>query len=540
LTPTERAIASLPSHLRRFAVAQEYDAYTPRDHAVWRHVVRRLVAHLADKAHESYLRGLEETGIGTERIPRLDEMNERLSRVGWSAVAVRGFIPPATFTELQSRAVLAIAADIRSHEHVEYTPAPDIIHESAGHAPILADPRYAEYLRRCGEVGFKAIAATGDQALFEAVRHLSIVKEDPAATAEEVRLAEERLAAAAESRGRPSESARASRLYWWTAEYGLVGSPDRPRLYGAGLLSSLGESAHCLGPGVERVPLDEGCADQDYDITRMQPRLFVAKDFDHLFDVLERFAATLSFRVGGDVGLEEAELAGTVNHLVLAGGTEVTGRVVRRIRGARPAGPALAAAAALLEGPVLVSQGGRARGRPFAGPALVAFGGGAGPIPPGRFRLALPTGLSLEGFSVDGIEVVDLRGTLGGRLLDLPRWGLLLRSPSLPSVAGGPGDPEAWDGWFGVLGSFGEGGGEARARAHKTSSLDPRAAALYEAVRAARESGAPDPARVSRLRAQAAAFAEEWLLDAEVAELEAAGAAPRASERVPALGTPRS
>jgi phenylalanine-4-hydroxylase len=83
-------------------------------------------------------------------------MNARLGRVGWAAVAVRGFIPPAVFTELQSRRVLAIAADVRTHEHIEYTPAPDIVHESAGHAPFIADPRYAEYLQRCGEVGFRA------------------------------------------------------------------------------------------------------------------------------------------------------------------------------------------------------------------------------------------------------------------------------------------------------------------------------------------------------------------------------------------------
>src|SRR5512136_2573462 len=317
MTPTERAIAALPVHLRRFVVAQDYAAYTPRDHAVWRHVLRRLTAHLAGRAHPRYLAGLAATGIGTEAIPSIDEMNVKLARAGWSAVAVRGFIPPAVFTELQSRRVLAIAADIRSHEHVEYTPAPDIIHESAGHAPILADDRYAEYLRRCGEVGWKAIASQADEALFQAVRQLSVAKEDPTATPEEVALAVQRLAAAAASRRDVSESARASRLYWWTAEYGLVGSLEHPRLYGAGLLSSLGESAHCLTPAVRKEWLTARCADADYDITEMQPRLFVTPDFDALFDVLEEFSAGLSFRVGGDHGLAEAERSGAVNHLVL-------------------------------------------------------------------------------------------------------------------------------------------------------------------------------------------------------------------------------
>ena len=95
MTPTERAIAALPPHLRRFVVAQDYAAYTPRDQAVWRHVLRRLTTHLAGRAHPRYLAGLAATGIGLDAIPSLDEMNVKLARAGWSAVAVRGFIPPA-------------------------------------------------------------------------------------------------------------------------------------------------------------------------------------------------------------------------------------------------------------------------------------------------------------------------------------------------------------------------------------------------------------------------------------------------------------
>ncbi len=390
---------ALPAHLRRFVVDQDWDAYTPRDHAVWRHVLRRLVAQLRDRAHESYARGLDATGIGTERIPRLDEMNERLSRFGWSAVAVRGFIPPSVFTELQSRRVLAIAADIRSHEHVAYTPAPDIIHESAGHAPILADPRYAEYVRRCGEVGGKAIASVADDAVFQAIRQLSVAKEDPEATPDELRLAGERLAAATAAQREPSESTRASRLYWWTAEYGLVGSPERPRLYGAGLLSSLGESLHCLSPAVRKEPLTAACADVAYDITEMQPRLFVTPDFDALFEVLEEFSSGMAWRVGGDHGLEEALRAGTVNHLALSSGLEVTGRVVRLVPGERSAGPGLHTALVQVEGPLMLSRGGVAEGRPIDEPALVATGTDA-PVLPGRFRLDLSTGLALEGLSV--------------------------------------------------------------------------------------------------------------------------------------------
>jgi phenylalanine-4-hydroxylase len=517
-TPTERAIAGLPPHLRRFVVEQDHGAYTPRDHAVWRHILRRLTAHLRDRAHPRYLAGLEATGIEVERIPSLDEMNVKLARVGWSAVAVRGFIPPAVFTELQSRRVLAIAADIRTHEHIEYTPAPDIVHESAGHAPFIADPVYADYLQRSGEVGFRAIASTEDQAVFEAIRSLSVVKEDPSAGPEEVALAEQRLEAAAASVRYVSESTRASRLYWWTAEYGLVGALDAPRLYGAGLLSSIGEAVHCLTPAVRKLPLTAACADVAYDITRMQPQLFVARDFDQLFEVLDELAATLSWKRGGDHGLEEAHRARSVNHLVLSRGRELSGRVVGRVAAATEVAPGLRTALARLDGPVLVSRGGVAQGKPWPGDVVVAFGGAELPER-GAFELSLPSGLTLQGFAVGGGEVVNLRGAIAGRPLELPSWALLFVSEDLRSVAGGPADPGAWDRWFGELSSFGEGEGEARARAHKAEALPPRLAALYAEVRRLREAGAASRERLAAIREAAGAYPEDWLLRAEVDEL---------------------
>ncbi|MBP1772850.1 MAG: Phenylalanine-4-hydroxylase [Holophagaceae bacterium] len=518
-SPTQRAIQRLPAHLRRYVVDQDYGAYTPRDQAVWRHILARLTHRLTTTAHESYLAGLAATGIGLERIPSLDDMNERLQHLGWSAVGVRGFIPPAVFTELQSLGVLAIAADIRSHEHIGYTPAPDIVHESAGHAPILADRRYAKYLKRCGEAGFRAIASVEDQAVYEAIRNLSVVKEDPAAQPEEITLAEERLRAAGASRRYVSESTRASRLYWWTAEYGLVGDLAQPKLYGAGLLSSLGEAEHCLTDAVKKVPLSLACADTEYDITRMQPQLFVARDFDQLFEVLEAFEATLGWRRGGDHGLEEALRARTVNHLVLDGGLELTGKVVARTPARRELRPGLGTALVRLEGPVLLSRDGRAEGRPWPGEALVAFGSADLPRR-GEFSLDLPSGLFLTGFRVGEHEVINLRGHQDGRPLDLPSWALLLLSEGLPSVAGGPADPGAWDQWFGDPGSLAEGEAEAQARERKASSLPEDVAQLYRDIRALREGGSPDPADVQALRARSSAHPDEWLLQAELAELE--------------------
>ncbi len=517
MTPTERAIRALPKHLQRYVVSQDYAAYTPRDQAVWRHILRRLTVHLKDKAHPSYLKGLDATGIGLERIPSLDEMNEKLHSLGWSAVAVRGFIPPSVFTELQALGVLAIAADIRAYQHVDYTPAPDIIHESAGHAPILADARYAEYLKRCGVAGFKAIASVEDQAVFEAIRNLSVVKEDPTATPEDVAVAGARLRAASQSRRYVSENTKASRLYWWTAEYGLVGALGEPKIYGAGLLSSIGEAVHCLTSAVKKVPLSLVCAETEYDITTMQPQLFVARDFDHLFEVLEEFEATTAWKRGGDFGLEEALRARTVNHLVLAEGLELSGKVAELAAG-RPLSAILCTALVRLDGPILISREGQALRRPWSGPALVAFGKADLP-PSGAFEVELLSGLCLSGFKVGDHEVINLRAHLHGQPLDVPSWALLFVSESLPSVAGGPADPGAWDHWFGEQNAFAEGDAEAQARARKADALTAELGALYTEVRALRESDAGPGHRLPAILATLERFPEDWLLRAEVAEL---------------------
>ena len=139
-------IDRLPRHLKQFIKPQVYEDYTPINQAVWRYVMRKNVNYLSKVAHSSYLEGLKKTGLEIDNIPNMYGMNRILKEIGWAAVAVDGFIPPNAFMEFQAYNVLVIACDIRQLEHIEYTPAPDIIHEGAGHAPIIANPEYAEYI----------------------------------------------------------------------------------------------------------------------------------------------------------------------------------------------------------------------------------------------------------------------------------------------------------------------------------------------------------------------------------------------------------
>ena len=105
-------IKNLPNHLKQFIVDQNYVAYSPIDHSVWRYVLRQNHRFLIDHAHEIYFEGLEKTGLKVEGIPSISEMNEILTKIGWAAVTVDGFIPPAAFMEFQAHRVLVIAADM--------------------------------------------------------------------------------------------------------------------------------------------------------------------------------------------------------------------------------------------------------------------------------------------------------------------------------------------------------------------------------------------------------------------------------------------
>ena len=175
----ENILERIPVHLKSYVVDQNYDRYSAQDQAVWRYIMRKNIDFLSKHAHPSYLSGLEKTGINLDRIPNVEIMNEALDRMGWRAVVVDGFIPPAAFMEFQAHKILVISAEIRTIEHILYTPAPDIVHEAAGHAPIIADDIYAEYLQKFGEYGSKAMVSKMDIDVYEAIRHLSIIKEYP-------------------------------------------------------------------------------------------------------------------------------------------------------------------------------------------------------------------------------------------------------------------------------------------------------------------------------------------------------------------------
>jgi phenylalanine-4-hydroxylase len=164
-----------------------------------------------------------------------------------------------------------------------------------------------------------------DFELYQAIRHLSILKEQPNSDPKEIEEATKLVEYRQKNLGEPSEMALLSRLHWWTVEYGLIGTLDNPKIYGAGLLSSIGESVSCLEAEVKKIPYSLDAMNQPFDITTKQPQLFVCRDFKHLRDVLEEFASKMAYQVGGLEGINKAIECNNVATCEYSSGLQVTG-----------------------------------------------------------------------------------------------------------------------------------------------------------------------------------------------------------------------
>ncbi|CRK83192.1 aromatic amino acid hydroxylase [Neobacillus massiliamazoniensis] len=316
----------IPRHLQKYVVDQQYEKYSPIDQAVWRYVMRQNHHNLKETAHSAYVGGLKSSAISVEKIPNVTEMNESLEPFGWGAANIDGFIPGVVFFDFQANGILPIASDIRKLENIQYTPAPDIIHEAAGHAPILCEEKFSEYVKLFGEIGSKALATSEEHELFEAVRTYSNLLESGHATKEDIEDAkaacDEKQAAVREL----SEAEQISRLYWWTVEYGLIGTIDKPQIYGAGLLSSVAEGRSCLLPSVTKLPFQlRQVIETGFDITKPQPQLFVCENFEQLIDAVNEFSEIMAFKVGGTESLEKALRSNHTATIQYSSGLQVTG-----------------------------------------------------------------------------------------------------------------------------------------------------------------------------------------------------------------------
>lgn len=226
----------------RYVVKQDWDAYTPEQHALWRRLYQRQAKLIPGRACDVFIESLELLNIG-DGIPRFEESSALLFKAtGWTLVAVPGLVPDHVFFEHLASRRFPVTVWLRDPEEFDYIVEPDVFHDFFGHVPLLFNPIFADHLQDYGKGALKAMKLDG----------LSML----------------------------------ARLYWYTVEFGLIQSPEGLRVYGAGILSSGGEIEHCLSSKAPlRLPFDvERVMRTLYKIDSYQETYFVINDFKQLFD----------------------------------------------------------------------------------------------------------------------------------------------------------------------------------------------------------------------------------------------------------------
>jgi phenylalanine-4-hydroxylase len=186
-----------------WTISQDWDAFSADEHAMWDILFARQSEMLPGRAADAFLRGLDVLKLSKPGIPDYRELNARLmAATGWQVVAVPGLVPDDVFFDHLANRRFPASNFIRRPDQLDYLQEPDVFHDVFGHVPMLADPVFADYMMAYGQGGLRSQG-------FDALDHLA-------------------------------------RLYWYTVEFGLIQQVDGIRIYGAGIVSSYGESVFAL------------------------------------------------------------------------------------------------------------------------------------------------------------------------------------------------------------------------------------------------------------------------------------------------------
>ncbi|MCU0729912.1 MAG: phenylalanine 4-monooxygenase [Sphingopyxis sp.] len=224
-----------------WTIPQQWDRFSADDHAMWDHLFARQAAMLPGRAADAFLRGMDVLRLEKPGIPDYADLNARLmAATGWQVVAVPGLVPDAVFFDHLASRRFPAGNFIRTPDQIDYLSEPDVFHDVFGHVPMLADPVFADYMQAYGKGGQRSLG-------FGALHKLA-------------------------------------RLYWYTVEFGLVRDPAGLRIYGAGIVSSYGESIFALDDdSPNRIAFDlERIMRTPYRIDDYQQNYFVIDGFDQL------------------------------------------------------------------------------------------------------------------------------------------------------------------------------------------------------------------------------------------------------------------
>jgi phenylalanine-4-hydroxylase len=285
---TEHDVAAVA--WRRYGTPQRHADYTRAEHDTWRRLLARaeeLVDRYGARLHPAYVDGFRELVLPWSNIPRIEEIDAALAQRGWRTLCVNGYLPPEIYSGLIAHGVFPISREIRPLRHLEFSPTPDLAHDMLGHIPMLASAEHCRFLRRISLATAHTRPNALDREVYEAHRSIGALLNTSPRRRRALASAEARVAAAERAlAAAPSPLAQLDRMYLWSIEFGLMGSPEDFQIYGAGLLSSAGEvEALCTG----KAPVfDYSSAVTERDITfsDYQSVYFVARDYFQLHDVL--------------------------------------------------------------------------------------------------------------------------------------------------------------------------------------------------------------------------------------------------------------
>ncbi|MDQ3056389.1 MAG: phenylalanine 4-monooxygenase [Pseudomonadota bacterium] len=229
-------------------IEQPWDDYSATDHDVWRQLYERQREILVGRASDEFLAAQDAMGMTPDAIPKFSELNKVLrAATGWEVIGVEGLLPELTFFDHLANRRFPVTWWIRKPEQLDYLAEPDLFHDLFGHVPLLMNPLFGDYMAAYGRGGVKA-HGIGPEALMNL-----------------------------------------SRLYWYTVEFGLIRQKDGLRIYGSGIVSSKGESIHCLASDApNRIGFDlERIMRTRYRIDTYQKTYFVIDSFKQLIDATE-------------------------------------------------------------------------------------------------------------------------------------------------------------------------------------------------------------------------------------------------------------
>jgi phenylalanine-4-hydroxylase len=238
--------------------SQIYENYTSEDFNVWETLFNRQMETLKTAVSVQYLEAIDVVGFTNDKIPNFTEVNKILNTInGWKIEVVPNICPDQKFFQCIANKTFTSTCWLRSMEQLDYLEEPDMFHDVFGHIPLLSNTSYANFFTSFGNIALKFI-------------------------------------------DNPTAIQLLSRLYWYTIEFGMIKEKGDLKIYGAGIISSSGETKHAIDPSTTKIHFDiKTIFNTAYRTDIIQDKYFVIDSFDQLYNSIGEIESCLREKLKG-------------------------------------------------------------------------------------------------------------------------------------------------------------------------------------------------------------------------------------------------